>query len=120
MCGFVRVSGIGGMGGFLDGNQAPFQHHRDVVAGPFLEVGLGEVEVGAGIVRFPCGQSGLFLCACGSGLDALFRHYPGAVLADSDSIGDKYAPGVLGYGLDSSNHTSFKWNFWKINIYFLP
>ena len=106
MCGFIRVFGAGRVGGIPDGDKASFQHHRDVVAGLVLETRLGEVEVGAGIVRFPGRQFGLFLRACRGGFDALFRYYPSAVLADSDSIGSEYAFSVFGNGLDSSNHTS--------------
>ena len=111
MCGFIRVFGAGRVGGIPDGDKASFQHHRDVVAGLVLETRLGEVEVGAGLVRFLGRQSRLLLRACRGGLDALFRYYPSAVLADSDCIGGKHLAGVLGYRLDSSNHTSFKWNF---------
>ena len=111
MCGFIRVLGVGGMGRFPHWSEAPFQHHRDVVVDLVPQIGVGEVEVGAGLVRFLGRQSRLLLRACRGGLDALFRYYPSAVLADSDCIGGKHLAGVLGYRLDSSNHTSFKWNF---------
>ena len=55
MCGFIRVLGARRVGGIPDGDKASFQHHRDVVAGLVLETRLGEVEVGAGVVRFPGG-----------------------------------------------------------------
>ena len=106
MCGFIRVLGVGGMGRFPHWSEAPFQHHRDVVVDLVPQIGMGEVEVGAGLVRFLGRQSRLLLRACRGGFDALFRYYPSAVLADSDSIGSEYAFSVFGNGLDSSNHTS--------------
>ena len=49
------------------------QHCRDVVAHLVLEIEVGQAEMGAGIVRFPGGQSWLLLCAPWSGSHVVFR-----------------------------------------------